>query len=130
MVRAGGTGHAQGSQIAAPVVPRQSRGARRAVTAYSFRLYVNGQTDRSVAAEANLRELCEARVPGRYQLEIVDTRKRPELAEAQRVLATPTVVRLAPPPRRRVIGDLSEQCQASHALGLPAPRPGAAGEEA
>jgi circadian clock protein KaiB len=91
--------------------------------AYSFRLYVAGQTERSQAAEANLRALCESRLSGGYELEVVDATEQPALAEEQRILATPTVVRLAPPPQRRVIGDLSDHQRAAYALGLPE-RPG------
>ena len=93
------------------------------MTAYSFRLYVTGQTERSLAAEANLRALCDSRLPGSYELEVVNTIERPGLAEEQRILATPTVVRLAPLPQRRVIGDLSDHHRAAYALGLPE-RPG------
>jgi circadian clock protein KaiB len=87
--------------------------------AYSFRLYVAGQTERSQAAEANLRALCESRLPGGYDLEVIDAIEQPGLAEEQRILATPTVLRLAPPPQRRVIGDLSDHQRAAYALGLP-----------
>lgn len=75
---------------------------------YVFRLYVASDTERSQAAEMNLRYLCESYLPGRYELEIVDVVKRPDLVEQARVIATPTVVRMAPPPQRRVIGDLSD----------------------
>ena len=91
--------------------------------AYSFRLYVAGQTERSQAAEANLRALCESRLPGGYELEVIDATEQPGLAEEQRILATPTVVRLAPLPQRRVIGDMSDHQRAAYALGLPG-RPG------
>lgn len=87
--------------------------------AYSFRLYVAGQTYRSQAAEANLRALCESRLPGGYELEVVDAIEQPGLAEEERILATPAVVRLAPMPQRRVIGDLSDHQRAAYALGLP-----------
>ena len=87
--------------------------------AYSFHLYVAGQTERSQAAEANLRALCESRLPSGYELEVIDAIEQPGLAEEQRILATPTVVRLAPLPQRRVIGDLSDHQRAAYALGLP-----------
>jgi len=95
------------------------------VTAYSFRLFVTGQTGRSQAAEANLRALCQSRLPGGYELEVVDATEQPGRAEEQRILATPTVLRLAPLPQRRVIGDLSDHQRAAYALGLPE-RPGPA----
>lgn len=86
---------------------------------YSFRLYVAGRTERSQTAEANLRALCDNHLGGQYELEIVDTVERPDLAEQQHILATPTVVRLAPLPQRRVIGDLSDQQRVAAALGVP-----------
>ncbi|MER5391760.1 circadian clock KaiB family protein [Saccharopolyspora sp. NPDC002686] len=78
-----------------------------------------GQTERSQAAVANLRLLCESMVPGRYELEVIDAAERPDVAAEERILATPTVVRLAPLPQRRVIGDLSDHSRAAAALGLP-----------
>ncbi|MFC4589575.1 circadian clock KaiB family protein [Sphaerisporangium corydalis] len=90
------------------------------MTTYSFRLYVAGTTERSKAAEANLRFLCDERLAGACEVEVVDVAERPDLAEEGRVLATPTVVRLAPPPVLRVVGDLSDHGRAAAALGLPA----------
>ena len=86
---------------------------------FQFRIYVAGPTPRSRLAEANLRALCEARVPGRHEIEVVDVFEHPEAAETGRVLATPTVVRLVPTPRRRVVGDLSDHLLAAIALELP-----------
>ena len=83
-----------------------------------FRLYVTGDTQRSQAAVANLRFLCEAHLPGRYEIEIIDAGDRPDLAENERVLATPMVIRVAPPPQRRVVGDLSSHDRAAAALGM------------
>lgn len=89
------------------------------MTSYSFRLYVTGETARSRQAVASLRALCEARVAGHYELEVIDVRERPDLAEDDRVIATPTVIKLAPLPRQRVIGDLSDPGLAATALDLP-----------
>jgi circadian clock protein KaiB len=97
------------------------------VTSYLFRLYVTGETTLSRDAEANLRALCKDRLVKLYEIEIVDILQRPDVAEEEQIIATPTVVRLDPPPRLRVIGDLSDQEQAAHAFGLPsagAPRQG------
>ncbi len=91
------------------------------VNTYTFRLYVAGQTERSQAAEANLRLLCESRLPGHYEIEVIDAAEHPGRAAEERILATPTVLRLAPPPLRRVIGDLSDHERTAAALGLPAP---------
>jgi circadian clock protein KaiB len=86
---------------------------------YSFRLYVAGRTARSHAAASNLRHLCESHLDDRYEIEIIDTVERPDLAEEARILATPTVVRIEPLPRLRVIGDLSDHGRAAVVLGLP-----------
>ena len=88
---------------------------------FSFRLYVTGDTERSLAAVANLRFLCETHLSGRYEVEVVDAAERPDLAEKEQVLATPMVIRLAPAPQRRVIGDLSDHSRAAAALGLSDP---------
>lgn len=89
---------------------------------HRFTLYVTGRTRRSERASTNLRELCRTRLPeGSYDIEVVDVLEHPSRAETDRVIATPTVIRTSPPPRRRVIGDLSISDQAAHALDLPAP---------
>jgi circadian clock protein KaiB len=71
-------------------------------------LYVTGQTPRSLRAIAALREICERELQDRYELTVVDVLEQPQLAEDQKILATPTVVRELPPPMRRLIGDLSD----------------------
>lgn len=74
-----------------------------------LRLYVAGQTPRSVAALANLRRFCEERVQGKYRLEVIDLLKHPKLASGDQILAVPTLVRRLPPPMRKIIGDLSNR---------------------
>ncbi len=86
---------------------------------YSYRIYVVGHRPSSRLAVAKLRELCEARVPGDYELEVIDVLHEPDRAEVARIMATPTVLKLAPLPRRRVIGDLSDHELAAIALDLP-----------
>ena len=76
---------------------------------WELRLYVAGQTAKSVVALANLRRYCEQHVPGRYQLEVIDLLLHPQLAEGDQILAIPTVVRKVPEPIRKVIGDLSNE---------------------
>ncbi len=89
---------------------------------YRFILFVTGRTRRSERASINLRRLCAERLPDHsYEIDIVDVLDHPGQAETERVIATPTVIRTAPLPRRRVIGDLSIAEQAAHALDLPAP---------
>ena len=72
-----------------------------------LRLYVAGQTPRSVLAFANLRQICEEHLAGCYQIEVIDLQAHPELAREDQILAIPTLVRALPEPVRRIIGDLS-----------------------
>lgn len=74
---------------------------------YRLRLYVAGQTPRSVAAVRNLRHVCEAHLAGRYEIEVIDLLENPQLAAGDQILAIPTLVRRLPPPLKRIIGDLS-----------------------
>lgn len=74
---------------------------------YNLRLYVAGQTPKSIAAIANLNRLCEAHLPGRYKIEVVDLMKNPALAQRDQIVAIPTLIRQLPEPLKRIIGDLS-----------------------
>lgn len=75
---------------------------------YLLKLYVTGQTPRAAVAIANLRRICEEQLQGEYELEIIDVLEQPQLAEDEKILATPTLIKNLPPPLRRVIGDLSD----------------------
>lgn len=75
--------------------------------AYHLRLYVAGQTAKSVAAMINLRRFCEEHLAGRYDIEVIDLLKNPQLAVGDQILAIPTLVRRLPAPLKRIIGDLS-----------------------
>lgn len=72
-----------------------------------LKLYVTGGTPRAEIAIANLRRICEEVLAGEYELLVIDVIERPDLAEQDRVLVTPTVIKQVPPPPRRVLGDLS-----------------------
>ena len=72
-----------------------------------LRLYVTGQTSRSLAAIDNLRRICEKNLKGRYTIEVIDLVQTPQLARADQIVAIPTLVKKLPPPLRRIIGDLS-----------------------
>jgi circadian clock protein KaiB len=72
-----------------------------------LRLYIAGQTARSIAAFANLKKICEEHLKGKYSIEIVDLLKNPKLAKGDQILAIPTLVRKLPPPLKKIIGDLS-----------------------
>lgn len=76
---------------------------------YELRLYVAGQTPRSVTAITNLKKYCEEHLKGRYTIEIIDLLKHPQLAEGDQILAIPTLVRKVPVPIRKIIGDLSNE---------------------
>ncbi|MDU0955148.1 MAG: circadian clock KaiB family protein [Bradyrhizobium sp.] len=74
---------------------------------YNLRLYVAGQTPKSLAALANLKKLCETQLPGRYTIEVIDLMKDPALAQRDQIVAIPTLIRQLPEPLKRIIGDLS-----------------------
>jgi circadian clock protein KaiB len=74
---------------------------------YNLRLYVAGQTPRSIAAIANLKKICEKHLPGRYEIEVVDLIKDPAQARRHQIVAIPTLIRQLPEPLKRIIGDLS-----------------------
>lgn len=76
---------------------------------YLLKLYITGQSPRAERAIANLRRLCKEELDGCYEIEIIDVLEHPELAETDRILATPTLIKQLPPPLRRVIGDLSNR---------------------
>jgi circadian clock protein KaiB len=72
-----------------------------------LRLYIAGQTPRSIAAFANLKRICQQHLAGRYRIEIIDLIQNPQLAAGDQILAVPTLVRRLPEPVRKIIGDLS-----------------------
>lgn len=74
---------------------------------YKLRLYVAGQTEKSIIAFENLKKIAEEHLKGRYEIEVVDLSKNPQLAKGDQIIATPTLVRKLPPPIRKIIGDLS-----------------------
>jgi circadian clock protein KaiB len=74
---------------------------------WALRLYVAGQTAKSLQAFANLKRICEEHLGGSYQIEVVDLMKNPELAKGDQIFALPTLVRKLPEPVRKIIGDLS-----------------------
>jgi len=85
-----------------------SRTTRATAEFFDLRLYVAGQTARSLAALANLKSICEEHLEGRYRVEVVDLLERPQLARGDQILALPTLVRRLPPPIRKLVGDLSD----------------------
>ncbi len=75
---------------------------------WDLRLYVAGQTPKSLQAFANLKRICEEHLAGQYQIEVIDLLQQPQLAQGDQILALPTLVRKLPQPVRKIIGDLSD----------------------
>jgi circadian clock protein KaiB len=76
---------------------------------YELRLYIAGQTVKSVAALSNLKRYCEEHLKGQYSIEVIDLLQQPQLAEGDQILAVPTLVKKVPEPVRKIIGDLSNE---------------------
>ena len=91
---------------------------RRKPEVWNLRLYVAGQTPKSLRAFANLKVLCEEHLKGRYQLEVIDLMENPKLARGDHIVAVPTLVRKLPQPVRKLIGDLSNSERALVGLDL------------
>lgn len=84
-----------------------------------FKLYVTGRTPNSVRAVANLRRICQEALQGQAEVQIVDVLEDPQLAEDERILATPTLIKAFPLPARRIVGDLSDPDKVLFGLDLP-----------
>ena len=92
---------------------------------WRLKLYVAGQTPRSLAAISNLKRICEEHVPGHYTIEVIDLLERPQLARGDEIFAIPTLVRQLPEPMRKIIGDLSDTERVLVGLQIvPATSPG------
>lgn len=74
---------------------------------YILRLYVAGQTPKSICAIANIKRICEENLRGQYELEVIDLYQQPQLAQGDQIIAVPTLIRKIPLPLRRIIGDMS-----------------------
>ena len=74
---------------------------------WNLRLYVAGQTPKSIKAFANLKKICEAHLAGKYRIEVIDLLKNPQLAKGDQIIAIPTLVRKLPEPLKKIIGDLA-----------------------
>ena len=90
----------QKSNVPAKTKPRTDE-------SWKMRLYVAGQSTKSVTAIDNLRRICETHMPGRFTIEVIDLMRNPELARDDEIVAIPTLVRKLPAPVKRIIGDLS-----------------------
>lgn len=93
-------------------------GAVKDAQLWELRLYVAGQTPKSLTAFANLKKLCEEHLPGQYVIEVIDLLEHPQLAAGDQIVAIPTLVRKLPEPLRRIVGDLSNTERALVGLQL------------
>ena len=85
---------------------------------YLLRLYVTGTTPNSIRAIANLQKICEEYIPAGYDLEVIDLYQQPHLASGDGIIAVPTLVKHAPEPVKRIIGDMSDIERVLHGLNL------------
>jgi len=99
-----------------PTQPRKP-GTRKPVV-WNLRLYVAGQSPKSIRAIANLKRCCEEHLKGRYRIELIDLRQNPQLARGDQIVAIPTLVRRLPLPLRTIFGDLSNSVQLLVGLDL------------
>jgi circadian clock protein KaiB len=95
------------------IAPRHRRTKRKvrspAKPRYILRLYITGQTPRSIKSVENLRRLCEKYLPGQYDLEVIDIYQQPALAAEGQIIAAPTLIKTMPLPLRRLVGDFSDR---------------------
>ena len=109
---------------AEPAEHEAPTGANGETELWELRLYIAGQTPRSVAAFANLKKFCEEHLTGRYKIEVIDLIQHPQLAAGDQIVAIPTLVRKLPEPLRRIVGDLSNAERALVGLQLRPAQPG------
>jgi circadian clock protein KaiB len=91
------------SKLASPRARPQKAESNR----YVLRLYIAGQTPKSVNAITNIKRICEENLKGRYVLDVIDLYQQPQLADGEQIIAVPTLIKKLPPPLRRIIGDMS-----------------------
>lgn len=82
--------------------------AQKSQATYLLRLYVSGTTPRSVQAITNIKQICKEHLKGRYELEVIDTYQKPQIAKEKQIVALPTLIKELPLPLRRLVGDLSD----------------------
>jgi circadian clock protein KaiB len=97
---------------------QQVQAAGQTESPYVLRLYVTGQTPRSLRAIENIKRICEEHLHGRYELEVIDIYQRPSLAVGERIVAAPTLIKSLPSPIRRFVGDLSDTQKVLFGLDL------------
>lgn len=85
---------------------------------YRFRLYVAGNSPKSLRAIQNLKKICDEHLPGHYEIEVIDIYQRPELLEQEQIFAIPTLIKKLPLPLQRLIGDMTNTEEVISYLGL------------
>ena len=83
-----------------------------------LKLYITGQSNHSGQAVSNLYRICEEEFPGQYEIVVIDVLREPQLAEEDKILVTPTLIKQLPPPLKRLIGDLSDKKQVLLGLNI------------
>jgi len=101
-------------------VPGAVAATLRETERWELKLYVAGQTPRSLAALENLKKICETHLKGKYKIEVIDLLAQPERARTDQIVAIPTLVRKFPPPMKRILGDLSNRERALKGMALMA----------
>lgn len=96
------------SRVPAKPNTKREQHKEKASEDYILKLYVAGQSPKSINAIANIKKICEENLQGRFELEVIDLYLRPQLAQGEQIIAVPTLIRKLPTPLRRIIGDLSD----------------------
>ena len=112
----------ESSQPRQSVEPSETVMAESGQAVYILRLYITGTTPRSTRAIRNLTKMCQQRLAGRYDLEVIDIYQQPALAYSDDIIAVPTLLKMRPLPVRKLLGDLSNEQQLVAGLGLPPKR--------
>jgi len=90
------------------VAKKRAPAKRNRANFWVLRLYIAGQTPNSIAAVANLKQICEDQLKGKYRIEVIDLLEKPQLAKGDQIVAIPTLVRRLPPPVNKIVGNLSK----------------------
>jgi circadian clock protein KaiB len=98
--------------------PSKARVRKKKKHRYALRLYITGQTPRSLQSVENLRTLCDKYIPGQFDLEVVDIYQQPAMAAAGQIIAAPTLIKSMPLPLRRLVGDFSDSTRVILGLDL------------
>ena len=98
--------------------PPKTRNPKAEASPFVLRLYIAGQSPKSVAAITNARKICDENLPGGYVLDVIDLYQQPHLAQEEQIIALPALIRKQPPPTRRIIGDLSNAERVVQGLDL------------